>query len=50
MTSSEYEQYNTYEEYVRAQPPVLGVLTGQYPARTMPIAMDPEEPEDEGSQ
>lgn len=52
MTTSEPEPvetpvdmpYGTYEEYVRAMQDkgeVLGVLTGQYPARTMPITGAP---------
>ena len=37
-----FEQYPSFEDYVRDNPPVLGVLTGQYPApRTMPITGTP---------
>lgn len=42
--------YGTYEEYVRAaedRGEVLGVLTGQYPARSMPIATSPEDTDDD---
>lgn len=32
------EEYTSAQEMLTADEPVLGVLTGRYPARTMPIA------------
>lgn len=40
---------HNHPEYGQGDDPVLGVLTGQYPARTMPIAMKAE-PEDTDEQ